>query len=65
MPELKTLDTGMSLPEFVRRGRIARDELVKDESVEIWNNTVEKSVRKRGIYFLISIIWVEPEFEGL
>ena len=66
MREFKTRDTGMGLPEFVRSARIFRDnELPKDESVEIWNDAVEKSARSRGIYILISIIRVEPKFEGV
>ena len=49
LTEFKTLDTGMGLPEGVRRVRIRDSEIVKDESIEIWDNTVEKSARTGGI----------------
>ena len=65
MPEFKTLDTRMGPPEFIRRGRVGGSELVKDESVEIWDNTVEKSARTRGVGTLTLIKPVEPKFEGV
>jgi len=40
-PEFETLDTGMAPPEEVRRGRVRDSELVEDEGVEVWKNTVE------------------------
>ena len=64
-PEFKTLDTGMGLPEDVRRVRIRDSELLKDESIEIWENTVKKSARARGIDIFISIKRVEPKLEGV
>jgi hypothetical protein len=58
----------MSLPEGFRRGRIRDSELFNDESVEVWDNAVEKSARARGIEkFIIVIIinHVESKLEGV
>ena len=39
--EFETLDTGMEPLEEIRRGRVRDCEVVEDEGVEVWENTVE------------------------
>ena len=55
----------MELPEVVRRSRIRDSELVEDEGVEVWDNTVEESARARGIDIVTLKKMVETEFEGV
>ena len=47
--EFETFDTWMELPEVVRGSWIRDSELVEDEGVEVWDNTIEESARARGI----------------
>jgi hypothetical protein len=55
----------MGPPEGVRRGWVRDSKLVKDESVEIRENTVEKSTRARGIDTFTSYIITESKLEGV
>ena len=65
MPGFKMLDTGMGPQEGVRRGGIRDSEIFKDESIEIWDDTAEKTARARGIDTFTSIKHVEPKLEGV